>query len=396
MFSRGRFKAVVVILVVIAGIWVLTRAVTSDGEGEASTPSPPPAAPRYGQAELQRDLDAVRDAGAVGVIAQVNGSQRLRGTSGVSDVEADTPLDVDGYFRMGSNTKPFVAIVVLQLVEEGALTLDDTVERWLPGVVTGNGNDGASITVRQLLQHTSGLHDYTDDLLARVDSMEAYRELLATTFTPRELVTLALQSPPDFSPGQGWDYSNTGYALIGMIIEEVAGRSWDTEVARRVLEPLGMAHTSEPGTATVLPDPHPKGYEVLDGTTVEHPEQNMTWAGAGGSLVTTVDDLSRFWRAVGSGELVTPELAEQMRRTVPTTGDDQPAGGTYGLGLAWRPLSCGGGAWTHNGDVPGFHTVSAVSEDGATTAVVSLNVNAEGPVRQAAWDLIDHAVCQGA
>ncbi len=140
---------------------------------------------RYDQGQLQHDLDAIHATGVSGVLAEVDtGPRRLRGTSGVADLQAGGPINVDGYFRMGSNTKTFVSAVVLQLVGEGRLCLDDPVERWLPGVVTGNGNNGAAITVRQLLQHTSGIYDYTNDLLAQIGSVEDFQEFRFASYTP--------------------------------------------------------------------------------------------------------------------------------------------------------------------------------------------------------------------
>ncbi len=396
MFRKGRFKATaLVVAAVIAAVWVFTQGVGSGREDAAAAAAPPK--PGYGQADLQRDLNAIHAAGATGAIAEVTGARRLRGGSGVSDQTSKAPINVNDYFRMGSNTKTFVAVVVLQLVRERKLRLTDTVDRWLPGVVTGNGNDGALITVQELLQHTSGLHDYAADLIASVDSPESYQQLLHTTFTPQQLVTLALKSAPYFAPGQGWHYSNTNYTLLGMIIQKVTGHTWDAEVAQRVLTRLGLTHTANPGTATVLPNPHATGYETIDGTTVVHADENMTWTGSAGALYTTLDDLTRFWTAVvGRGQLLTPALTKQMRQTVPAPDADLPAGYRYGLGLGWRSLSCGGGAWTHDGDVPGYHTVSAVTANGSRSAVVSLNDNGNEAVFAAAWNLVDHALCKGA
>jgi D-alanyl-D-alanine carboxypeptidase len=346
----------------------------------------------YGQAQLQRDLDAIRDLGVPGVLAEVDiGGRRLRGASGVADVEAGGPVDPGGYFRMGSNTKTFVAVVVLQLVAERRLSLDDAVERWLPGVVTGNGNDGRAITVRQLLQHTSGLFDYTNDLLERITSEETYREFQFTTFTPGELVAMALRHPPGFAPGTGYAYSNTNYVLLGQIIERVAGRGWAREVDDRIARPLGLRHTAAPGVRTRLPDPHASGYVFLGpDLRMETSDASLTWADAAGALYTTAADLSRFWGAIGRGTLLRPAEREQMRRTVPA-GDEERPGVRYGLGIEWAPLTCGGGYWTHGGDVPGYTTVNGVSADGRTTVVISLSVSVDdhGP----AWSMVDRVMC---
>jgi D-alanyl-D-alanine carboxypeptidase len=363
---------------------------------QAQAPARPAPPSRYGQVDFQRDLDAIRDSGAPGVLAEVDsGTGRLSGSSGVADLDRGGSVDPGSYFRMGSNTKTFVSVVVLQLVAEHRLSLEDTVDTWLPGLVTGNGNDGRAITVRQLLQHTSGLHNYTDDLVARITSVETYRELQFGVFTPRQLVDIALAQPPDFAPGQGWNYSNTNYALLGMIIERVSGHDWASQVRDRILRPLGLRHTFAPGLRTTLPSPHTSAYLYLGpDTPVETSTENMTWAGAAGALVTTAADLSRFWAALGHGRLLPPAQQRQMRQTVLATAfqDDEP-GLRYGLGLGFRPLSCGGGYWTHDGDVPGYSTVTGVSADGRTTAVISMSVAAETPQHQAAWTMVDHVMC---
>jgi D-alanyl-D-alanine carboxypeptidase len=352
--------------------------------------------PRYGQQQLQRDLDSITAIGTPGVLAEVRiGPRTLRGTSGVADLDTGGRVDVTGHFRMGSNTKTFVSVVALQLVGEGRLALHDTVERWLPGVVTGNGNDGSRITVRQLLQHTSGLHNYTDDLAARITSVEEYQRLRFETFTPEQLVAMALAHEPTGAPGQDFSYSNTNYILIGMIIKEVTGRDWAREVRDRVIRPLGLRHTTAPGTDTDLPDPHASGYLFLDRETrIETADANLTWADAAGALVTTAADLTRFWDAIGRGALLRRAQQTEMRRTVPATTfqEDQP-GARYGLGLGWTPLTCGGGYWTHDGDVPGFSTKTGLRADGRRSVVISISATADTPVHQAAWTLIDHVMC---
>lgn len=351
---------------------------------------------RYDRAQLQRDLDAIHDTGVSGVLAEVTiGSRRLRGTSGVADLDTGGPVAADGYFRMGSNTKTFVAVVVLQLVAEGRLSLDDPVERWLPGVVAGNGNDGTAVTIRHLLQHTSGLYDYTDDLLAGIGSVEDYQRFRYERFTPRQLVAMAMTHEPDFAPGRGWSYSNTNYVLAGLVIEKVTGHDWAYEVRHRVVRPLGLRHTYAPGAGTDLPDPHASAYLYFDrDTPIETADASVTWADAAGALVTTASDLSRFWSAIGRGTLLRPAQARQMRTTVAgSTFEDERPGGRYGLGIEWAPLSCGGGYWSHAGDMPGFSTRTGVSADGRKTVVISVSTSAESPVDRAAFAMVDHALC---
>ncbi|MFJ5724631.1 serine hydrolase domain-containing protein [Streptomyces sp. NPDC093149] len=157
----------------------------------------------------------------------------------MADLESGRPVPQGGYFQMGSNTKTFVAMMVLQLAEQRRLSLDDTVDRWLPGVVRGNGNDGTRITLRQLLQHASGLYDYANDLPV-LTSAEGYHRHWNDDTPPERLVAIAMRH----KPGDGsWSYSNTNYVVLGLIIKKATGRDWSTEVTDRILRPLRLRHT---------------------------------------------------------------------------------------------------------------------------------------------------------
>ena len=372
-------------------------AATATTTATAATAATMPAQHAYSQQDLQRDLDAITATGVPGVLAEVRtGTRQLRGTSGVADLDSRKPVNDNGFFRIGSNTKTFISVVVLQLVAEHRLSLDDTVGRWLPGVVHGNGNDGGKITVRELLQHTSGLHNYTDDLQAQITSPEAYRKLVFRQFSRQELLNIALAHRPDSAPGAAWNYSNTNYILLGMLIEKVTHDSWENQVTRRIILPLGLRHTYAPGTSTRLPRPHATGYLIFDkNTRIDTTAENMSWADSAGALVSTAADLTRFWSAIGHGTLLRPAQTRQMRHTVPATGGDSASvpGSRYGLGIFNIPLSCGGGYWSHEGDVPGYNTIGAVSSDGRTTVVLSLNSNVDDPVLAAEYHLIDHVMC---
>jgi D-alanyl-D-alanine carboxypeptidase len=379
------------------GLAAVTAAAAATTTATAATAATTPVQHAYSQQDLQRDLDAITATGVPGVLAEVRtGARELRGTSGVADLDSRTPVNSNGFFRIGSNTKTFLSVVVLQLAEDHRLSLDDTVGRWLPGVVHGNGNDGGKITVRELLQHTSGLHNYTDDLQAQITSPEAYRKLEFHQFSRQDLLDIALAHRPDSAPGTAWNYSNTNYILLGMIIEKVTRDSWEDQVTRRIIVQLGLHHTYAPGTSTRLPRPHATGYLIFDkNTRVDTTAENMSWAGSAGALISTAADLTRFWSAIGRGALLDPAQTREMRDTVPATGGDSAsvAGSRYGLGIFRIPLSCGGGYWSHEGDVPGYNTIGAVSNDGRTTVVLSINSNVDDPVLAAEYQLVDHVMC---
>jgi D-alanyl-D-alanine carboxypeptidase len=166
-----------------------------------------------------------------------------------------------------------VATVALQLVGEGKLSLDDTVADHLPGVVQGNGNDGRTVTVRHLLQHTSGIYNHTHDLAPVL--FASYQDYLAHRYDPfqlEELVAMAMRHPPNIAPGTGWSYSNTNYLLVGMIIKKLTGNPWDQEVTDRIITPLGLKHASA-GIPPEVPDPHAHAYQQFE---PDEPLQDVT------------------------------------------------------------------------------------------------------------------------
>jgi D-alanyl-D-alanine carboxypeptidase len=364
------------------------------------------------RAAMQRDADALLGYGAPGVLAELDtphGDVRVR--SGYGDVAARTPVPWNAEFRVGSFTKTFVSATLLQLVGEGRLSLDDTVDRWLPGLVRGNGNDGRRISVRQVLQQTSGLPDYVAGL-PYLFSQEDFEKNRFATVTAEQAVALAMRYPPEFAPGTRWKYSNTNYMLAGMLIKRVTGRSWRQEVRRRIIEPLGLRHTYAPGTSPYVPAPHAVGYERFpgDGATEDDPKYgdpidatllNPSWGGSAGAIISTTGDGDRFLRALVSGRVLRPAQLAEMQRTVPTDADFQRVwpGSRYGLGLMWIPNSCGG-SWAHGGDIHGFMTRNGVTPDGTRSVVVTVNTDSFKPdpgvtlpATDLATDLIDDALC---
>ncbi len=222
----------------------------------AASDSAAPAAAAAGPDAVQRALNTlVRDDGMPAALASVkdrNGRARTY-TAGVGDLTTGAKVPRDGQVRIGSNTKAFTAVVVLQLVGEGKIDLDAFVDAYLPGLVRGEGIDGSRITVRQLLQHTSGLPEYG----VHLDDDEIRNRY----FEPRELLDLALEHPADAEPGETWGYSNTNYVLAGLIVQKVTGRPLAEEMDRRIIKRIGLRHTyfPAPGEMTVR-EPHPRGY----------------------------------------------------------------------------------------------------------------------------------------
>ncbi|MFI7387173.1 serine hydrolase domain-containing protein [Streptomyces sp. NPDC049813] len=350
--------------------WRGMLALTSLATAVFAASTAPGAAARTRPAEtLQRQVDAIHDTGTVGVQAEVASAQtRESAYAGTAAINSRRAMPRDGRFRIGSATKTFTATVVLQLVGEGRMSLDDTVERWLPGVVRGHGNDGGRITVRQLLQHTSGIPDVEPEIPA-LNSADGYRAERFRTYTPEELVGLAMRQPPTDT---GWSYSNTNYTLAAMIIHKVTGRSWAQEVRDRVIRPLGLRDTSTPGVFPFILGPHAQGYASFDtgtdaDTGTDVTTLNSSMAIGSGSIISTAHDLNRFYAALLGGRLLAPAQLDEMTTTVPAPGLGDVR---YGLGLAEIPLPCGGSYFGHRGELLGYVTWGGATRNGARAAVV--------------------------
>ncbi|ANP48950.1 D-alanyl-D-alanine carboxypeptidase [Streptomyces griseochromogenes] len=256
------------------------------------------------------------------------------------------------HFRAGSITKTFVATVVLQLKAERRLSLSDTVEQHLPGLLRGRGTDGRHITLRALLTHTGGLADFTRVTHGTVP------------LTPLQAVRIALALPPAH-PGS-YSYSNTDYVLLGMVVRQVTGHSYATEVRRRIIGPLSLTGTSFPGSRRSLPLPHGRDY-APDGSDVTRLDPRV--AGAAGELVTTLADLDRFYAALLGGRLLPSRRLREMLNT-------RAAHGSYGMGIFPAKLPCGVTVWGHNGRIPGSYVRSAAAIGGRR--VLTFRVNTTG------------------
>jgi D-alanyl-D-alanine carboxypeptidase len=329
-------------------------------QAQAATAAPP---------ALQQALDKLVSDGVPGAIAlQRQGPQERRAASGVADLETKRPIRATDRFRIGSITKSFVSTVVLQLVGERRLSLDDSVERWLPGVVP----HGDAITVRVLMNHTSGLYDYLDGPF----TLQLLHDPL-TTVQPLQAVQYAVAHPPLFAPGTRYSYSNTNYILLGMIVaavdkapaqRQMASPAFD--VYRRIIGPLRLWHTSFPLTDPDIHRRHAHGYlmdlppelgfpAILDTTRF-----NPSAAWTAGAIISTLDDIADFHHALFTGALLRPDQQRELQTTVP--GD---AGQDVGLGVFKIQTPCGP-AWGHGGGTPSHASYSAIAPDGSRQAVV--------------------------
>ncbi|MFI5731361.1 serine hydrolase domain-containing protein [Kribbella sp. NPDC051587] len=294
---------------------------------------------------MQSVLDKLVPQGAAGVLLHLRTPDvTWTGSSGVGELGTDRPVDPDGWFRAGSITKTFTAVVVLQLVGAGRLQLDKPITEWVPDVPT-------DITLRQLLNHTSGLHNYTDDL-PDLPGMVRDRFLPVDPFAS---LATAVAKPRLFEAGSSWSYSNTNYIALGLLIEAVTGNLYADEVRDRIIQPAGLSRTLLPGDDVELPDPHAHAYFQLDDGPVDMTQVNVSQAWAAGAIVSTAADLNTFYAKLLAGDLLrTAELAEMQ--TVVDVADG------YGLGIERRVVG-DHVLWGHGGGIFGYRTLSYHSSD---------------------------------
>lgn len=315
--------------------------------------------------------------GAIGLARQ--GSQVTITASGLADVATQTPMAPGDRVRVGSMTKTFVATVVLQLVAEHRLSLDDTVARWLPGLVPG----GAGITVQELLQHTSGIYSYSDE----PGFVPALFSDPTRVWRPAELVRIAVAHSPLFPPGTSFAYSNTDYVLLGMIIQAATGHPVDQQLQARIFTPLGLRDTYFPYVNPHLRTPYAHGYLLgRPGATgpVDSTVFSPSWAGAAGGIVSTAADLARFYTALLSGRLLPTAQLQQMMTTIPA-GQDLG----YGLGVESVQLPCGGTAYGHQGSFFGYYSNAFTTTGGASQAVVLVNADSGALSYQQQSDIVN-------
>jgi D-alanyl-D-alanine carboxypeptidase len=311
-------------------------------------------------ARFQRALDQVVAAGVPGAVMLVRDSDwTIRLASGYGNLKPRTPMRAGDRFRVGSITKAFVATVVLELVDERKLSLEDTVERWLPRVVP----NGKRITVRRLLNHTSGLFNYTED----PDFVAAAVRDPLRVWRPREIVAIATSHKPYFAPGAGWRYADTNYYVLGLVVEAATRRPLASELRHRIFAPLGLRATSFDNAARIA-GRHAHGYFLRPLEDVSVGSPSVEWAA--GALVSNVDDLAAFFRALLGKQLLPPHLLQAME-----TMQDVPFDWSYGLGLMKVPTPCGA-AWGHTGASAGYDATALNSKDGRRQVVVLVNATA--------------------
>jgi len=315
------------------------------------------------------------------VLVDIPGRGTWVETFGTAEFGKSLKPDASGHTHIGSVTKTLTAQAVLLLVDDGKLKLDDTIETHMPGLVPNAGN----ITLRQMLDMTSGIYNATEDLTVN-ETLDAQPEKI---WAPKEFIDLALKHEPYFAPGAGFHYSNTNYDILGLLVEKTTGQPLETVFEERIFKPLGMKNTSLPrrDARGSLPDPHWRGY--LFGTNVdgkkaydaaiagdkEHAmvpwpkdkppidatDWSLSYTWASGSAISTLEDMRIWAKAWATGSLLKPETRKEQQTWSPHA--------KYGLGITYPA----GPLLGHNGAIPGFQSLIGYEPKTGATVVVFAN-----------------------
>jgi D-alanyl-D-alanine carboxypeptidase len=366
------FRRLVFVLALVVCLVLSTWSVSSPVQA-APTRSPAASPPFVAKLKplLQAKMQQLRIPGAI-VFVDDPGQGAWTTALGIGNLATREHMQVNNYMRIGSISKTLTATVIVQLVDQGKLRLDDPVGRYQPQVP-----NGAHITIRQLLNMTSGLFNYTEDAhFVQANLADPYK-----VWSPNELVAVAFTHPPYFAPGKGFHYSNTNYILLGLIMEQLTHLPAEQAFQRSIFGPLGM-HQSRlpPLSSSAIPDPHAQGYMYGTDSTGKGPTLNVTdWnpsiAWTAGSVISTLHDLKIWARALATGRLLS--AATQKERLTWAICAPVWLGRPlcYGLGV-----EDSGGFIGHNGEISGFQSwMGYLPQKGATIIVlVNLSVAAHG------------------
>ncbi|WP_280435226.1 serine hydrolase domain-containing protein [Nocardia carnea] len=358
--------------------------------------------------ELQQAIEKIVDSGVAGITLRVHDERgEWVGSAGVAELGGTAKPPIDGHVRIGSNTKTFTATLVLQLAAEGKIGLDVPAVEYLPEFPLDT-----RITVRMLLQHTSGVFNFTGEVYADGTVVHGvpvpfgatgkeWVDNRFRTYRPQELVELALSRPARFEPGAGWSYSNTNYVLARLLIEKVTGRSLAEEMQRRILGPLGLAGTVVPDASPEIPEPHAHTYYRYEDAgrqkTIDITRYNPSWVSTGGDMISTTQDLHTFIAALNGGTLLPAEVLAEMRTPQPTGIPNMD----YGLGVFVVTTEDGGTLISHNGGNVGAAALMYSTPDGGKTLTAALNyvddadMSLAAAFRNSQQILVDAVFCAG-
>ncbi|OBB56210.1 twin-arginine translocation pathway signal protein [Mycolicibacterium monacense] len=360
----------------------------------AKPPRPPsagaiPPMPVYAAALNEQIPPILKENGIPGAIVLIRSPDKgdWSATFGVAGIGSDAPPSLHDHVRIASISKSMTATVILQLQQEGELAITDPISRYVPGVP-----DGDSITIQQLAEMRSGLYSYADD----PEFAATLEKQPDTVWTPQQLLGIAFAHPQNFPPGRQYEYSNTNYVLLGLVIEKVTGRTAAAALKARIFDPLGLRNTMLPAAAdAALPDPHPRGYmwgpnEASDGPLpqaqleaalagdlqpADHTNDNPSWAWTAGGVISRAEDVADFIEAMVAGPLLDDATRQWRLVNMKPTDLSDPGGasklgfGTYGFGLEGA-----GPMYGHPGNIVGFSGLAAHDPKVGTTVVILTTV----------------------
>ncbi|MFE4357376.1 serine hydrolase domain-containing protein [Kitasatospora sp. NPDC056800] len=342
-------------------------------------------------------LQATTAAGAPGAFAVISDHGAVDRTRSVNVGLADldgTPMNSSWRFRVGSNSKMFAAVLVMQLAQEGRIDLDRPLREYLPADTLP---ESWTMTGRQVMEHRAGVYDHTNDLLEQAgeETTSAFEaRIRSTVYDPRALVAMSVRHGLQSTPGSRYSYSNTDYVLMGLAVEHLTGQTFPEVLNERIIQPLGLHKTSFVVPDQSITGTHVTGYLTNDDRTkplLDSTAQTGSWVWAAGAVISDAGDLDRFLTALmagGKGGLVSDASLQQMTAALPTP----TAKIAYGLGLRRISLSCGD-VYGHGGIVQGFNTQSFTTPDGRRSVVVFANASNNGAVTQGLMNTLEPAFC---
>ncbi|MXG30220.1 serine hydrolase domain-containing protein [Streptomyces sp. YIM 132580] len=383
--NNRRRLAVGTALIAVLAAGVAPAANAHAAPAGSAAPHPTATAP-----DMEGVVAALNDAmaqGAPGAMARFAGHSGVEArTVGVRARASGAAMDIRARFRIGSVSKTFSSVVLLQLAQEGGLELDAPVNRYLPGLLPDD-----RITVRHLLTHRSGLADYTDTMFEHtVPGFEAVRNRV---FSYRELVDLSLSEPRTTEPGVSYAYSNTNFVVVGMLIEKITGKPVVKEYQHRIIQPLGLRDTSYVHPDVRIAGLRVRGYlhpDQAGGPLVDSTEQTVSWAQSAGAVISSPADLNTFMTALMRGRLLAPKMLKAMTTVTPTDATDTRF---YGLGLRRYDLSCGTQIYGHTGTVQGYYTYAFATRDGRRSLSAMANTSNKGSANTALGGTLEAAFC---
>jgi len=368
--------------VICAVVFVAFASGTAMG---ASTPGLKPIDPAALQASIEGLAKELMLPGAMVLLTTPRGN--LVFGYGTTELGATNPPRADTHFRAASNTKTMTAAVIVQLVQEGKLSFDDLISKYVQGVP-----NGAAITIRQLLTMRSGLYNVTN----APELAESFDKDPDRVWTANEVLGIAFKRPPDFAPGAKFEYNNTNYILLGLVAEKIDGKPLSTIFQDRLFGPLGMKNTAlPPSTSNAIPEPYPHGY-LYGGTSyaladAPYPEELQAAARAGtlepnddtwqnpsayfaaGGVISTADDLATWMRALVGGKLFNADFRRQWLASPEAPEPGKPAMQKYGYGIL--TVTFGPNViYYHEGEMPGYQSFMGYDPNNNVTLVIWTNL----------------------